>query len=199
MTHSSSIYLAIEGIDGTGKTFVARHIAEKFGFSTLREPSSGPIGSLIDKNGWNSTTDYFLFMADRAAFLRDGLPNGNVVSDRSLYSSYAYQGYYLRKSFDDVDRYFEFFMDTAKLLPAIPTDVFVLFCDVDVALGRVMKRGTASRFEKREYLEGVQELYHSLKGRIDNLVYIDSSGDLERLYGEVDRQVTQLLQRGRPL
>ncbi len=193
MTRSSSIYLAIEGIDGTGKTFVARHIAEKFNFSMIQEPSSGQIGKLISGNDWDPATDFFLFMADRTAMLKEEKKKGNVVSDRSLYSSYAYQGYYLRKSFGTADGYFDFFSRTAKLLPILPTHVFVLYCDVDVALGRVMKRGTTSRFEKREYLEEVQKLYYTLKGRIENIVYIDSGGTLDELYREVDSQVTKLL------
>jgi dTMP kinase len=199
LTPSSNIYLAIEGIDGTGKTFVAKHIAEKFNFSTIQEPSAGRIGSLIEENNWDPVTDYFLFMADRAEMLKDWVIRGNVVSDRSLYSSYAYQGYHLRKSFEDVNQYFDFFMKTAKLLPVLPTHVFILFCDVDVALGRVMKRGETSRFEKREYLNGVQELYFSLKGRINDLTYVDSNGSLDQLYEEVDRRVTKLLQQGRLL
>ncbi len=193
MTRSSNIYLAIEGIDGTGKTFVAKHVAETFSFATVQEPSSGNIGSLINGNDWDPVTDFFLFMADRAAVLKEGRNQGNVVSDRSLYSSYAYQGYYLSKMFKDVDQYFDFFMKTARLLPVLPTHVFILYCDVDVALGRVTKRGAVSRFEKREYLEGVQNLYYGLKGKLENLTYIDSNGNLDQLYAEVDEQVTKLL------
>ena len=195
MTRSSSIYLAIEGIDGTGKTYVARHISEKFGFSTLQEPSPGRIGSLIKDGDWDPVTDYFLFMADRSAMLKDLESSGNIVSDRSLYSSYAYQGYYLSKLFKDEDDYFDFFMKSAKLLPALPTHLFILYCDVDIALGRVMKRGATSRFEKREYLNGVQKLYFGLKGRLSNLVYVDSNGSLDELYIEIDKQVTTLLQQ----
>ena len=193
MTRSSNIYLAIEGIDGTGKTFVAKHVAETFSFATVQEPSSGNIGSLINGNDWDPVTDFFLFMADRAAVLKEGRNRGNVVSDRSLYSSYAYQGYYLSKMFKDVDQYFDFFIKTARLLPVLPTHVFILYCDVDVALGRVTKRGAVSRFEKREYLEGVQNLYYGLKGKLENLTYIDSNGNLDQLYAEVDEQVTKLL------
>jgi dTMP kinase len=193
LTRSSSIYLAIEGIDGTGKTYVAKHIVEKFNFSVVQEPSTGRIGSLISENNWDPVTDFFLFMADRAVMLRDKKSPGNVVSDRSLYSSYAYQGYYLSRLFEDVDHYYEFFVSTAKLLPVLPTHVFVLYCDVEIALRRVMRRGAASRFEKKEYLEGVQNLYYSLKGKIHNLVYVDSNGSLDQLYAEVDRQVTKLL------
>ncbi len=198
MTLSSNIYLAIEGIDGTGKTFVARHIVEKFGFKLLREPSPGRIGSLISETKWDPVTDFFLFMADRSAMLRDLQRDRRVVSDRSLYSSYAYQGYHLTKYFGGEDNYFRFFMEAARLLPALPTHIFVLYCDVDIALGRVRERGAPSRFEERDYLESVQKLYFGLKGRVGNVKYIDSNGTLDELYGEVDKELTELLRQVHP-
>jgi dTMP kinase len=198
LTHSSSIYLAIEGIDGTGKTYVAKHIAEKFNFSIIREPSSGVIGNLIKENSWNPATDFFLFMADRASMLKEADVGGNIVSDRSLYSSFAYQGYYLKNSFRDMNEYYDFFMGTAKLLPLLPTHLFVLFCEVDVALERVTKRGEVSRFERREYLQGVQEIYFDLKKRMKNVIFIDSNGSLNDLYEEVDEEVTRLLRPAHP-
>lgn len=198
MTRSSNIYLAVEGIDGTGKTYVAKHIAEKFNFSIIREPSSGAIGQLIKDNSWNPTTDFFLFMADRASMLKETEVEGNIVSDRSLYSSFAYQGYFLKNSFRDMKEYYNFFMNTAKLLPRLPTHVFVLFCEVDVALERVTKRGEVSRFEQREYLQGVQEIYFDLKKRMKNVTFIDSNGTLNDLYQEVDKEVTRLLRLAHP-
>lgn len=199
MTPSSDVYLAIEGIDGTGKTYVARHIAEKFDFSMIQEPSSGLIGSLIISNNWDPVTDFFLFMADRATMLREADIRGKYVSDRSLYSSFAYQGYYLKNSFEDFDGYFDFFMRAARLLPRLPTHVFLLYSDIEVALSRVSKRGEKSRFEREDYLRGVQELYFNLKGHIENLFFIDSNVDLDSLYAEVDRKVTELLQPVHPL
>lgn len=199
MTHSSRIYLAVEGIDGTGKSYVANHIVEKFKFEKLQEPSNNSIGSLIKDGNWDSITDFFLFMADRSQMLKELKVDGNLVSDRSLYSSFAYQGYYLKNEFRDIDRYFDFFMNTAKLLPMLPTDVIVLYGDVGSALDRVTNRGTVTRFEKKEYLEGVQELYFALKDRLKNVTFIDTDVRLEELCRKVDVEVTSLLRRVHPL
>lgn len=199
LTLSSNIYLAIEGIDGTGKTYVAKHIMEKFDFSLIQEPSQGPIGLLIKQNHWEPITDFFLFMADRSTMLKRERTKGNVVSDRSLYSSFAYQGYYLKDSFEDLKHYFDFFMETARLLPVLPSHVIVLFSDVDTALDRVKKRGDVSRFERKEYLQGVQDLYFELGKLIENVVLVDSNGSLDELYSSVDKEVTRLLQQARPL
>lgn len=198
MTHSSDIYLAVEGIDGTGKTFVTRHIAEKFGFTKIQEPSNGPIGSLIENGNWDPSTDFFLFMADRVELLKIVHDKKNIVSDRSLYSSYAYQGVYLKNYFGNFDEYFHFFMSAAKLVPLLPTHIFVLYCDVNVALKRVNKRGESSRFERAEYLKGVQDLYFNLKDKISNVTYIDSNVSLDELYGNVDDRVISLLRQARP-
>ncbi|MGC8644652.1 MAG: dTMP kinase [Thermoplasmata archaeon] len=198
MIPSSRIYLAIEGIDGTGKTYVARHVAERFNFLMIQEPSSGEIGTIIRSREWDPVSDFFLFMADRADMLRR-VPEGiNIVSDRSLYSSFAYQGYHLWKRFQSIEGYFDFFTRTSKLLPMLPTHVFVLLCDVDLALNRVMERGGTSRFERRDYLEAVQKLYLELNNVARNVTYIDSNVTLNQLYESVDREVTRLLQQGRP-
>ncbi|MEM3313721.1 MAG: hypothetical protein QXT48_05045 [Thermoplasmatales archaeon] len=88
MTPSSRLYVAVEGIDGTGKTFVARHISEKFNFIMVQEPSDSDIGMLVRKSKWDPATDFFLFMADRANMLRNLPSDVNIISDRSLYSSF---------------------------------------------------------------------------------------------------------------
>ncbi|MEM0128486.1 MAG: dTMP kinase [Thermoplasmatales archaeon] len=193
MTPFSRIYLAVEGIDGTGKTYVAKHISEKFNFIMAREPSNTEIGAVINSGQWDPITDFFLFMADRSNTLR-GLPkDGNIVSDRSLYSSFAYQGYDLWKKFGTFERYFSFFNDVSKLLPALPTHVFVLFCNVNTALERIKGRGKLSRFERLEYLEGVQKLYLELGNVAENVTYVDSNVTLEKLYESVDKEVIKLL------
>jgi len=195
LIHTSRLYIAIEGIDGTGKTHVADHISEKFGFVKIQEPSNDELGKFIVNKNWDPLTDFFLFMADRSNFLKDLGPDKNFVSDRSLYSSYAYQGVYLLKKFPSYDDYFNFFMQIGKLLPRIPDFVFVLYSDVDLALDRIGKRGTFSRFEKREFLEGVQQMYFKLKGRMNNLKFIDSNCSLDELFHSVDKEITELLPR----
>ncbi len=196
MTHSSRIYLAIEGIDGTGKTYVADYISKKYSFVKLQEPSKSELGNFISNGAWDPVTDFFLFMADRASFLKDLPRDTNYVSDRSLYSSFAYQGYYLMERFRGIDEYFEFFMNSSKILPFLPTHVFVLFSDVDLALKRISGRGKLTRFEKRDYLEKVQEIYFSLKGRVENIKFVDSNNALDDLFKLIDKEITSLSPRG---
>jgi dTMP kinase len=101
-------YVAFEGIDGAGKTTVARAVADRLGdrgFDVLwvREPGGTAAGEAIRRillepgavlGDW---TEALLFAAARAQLaaevLSPALEAGRVVvSDRSVYSSLAYQG-----------------------------------------------------------------------------------------------------------
>jgi dTMP kinase len=105
---SEGRYLALEGIEGAGKSTVATLIAERLsagGIDVLRvrEPGDTPTGErirsiLLEPGGevapW---TEAMLFAAARAqlaaAVVGPALRAGRwVVSDRSVYSSLAYQG-----------------------------------------------------------------------------------------------------------
>lgn len=101
-------YVAFEGVDGAGKTTVASRVAERLaarGFDVLsvREPGGTPTGEAIRKillglggvvADW---AEALLFAAARsqlaAEVIGPALVAGrSVVSDRSVYSSLAYQG-----------------------------------------------------------------------------------------------------------
>jgi len=101
-------YVAFEGIDGAGKTTVARLVAEQFRAAGedvvfFREPGGTPVGEeirhvLLDPSGTMAAwPEAMLFAAQRAQLAVDviapALADGRiVVSDRSVYSSLAYQG-----------------------------------------------------------------------------------------------------------
>jgi dTMP kinase len=101
-------YAAIEGVDGAGKSTVASGVATVFegrGHEVVRvrEPGGTPVGEAIraillgtesDLSDW---TEALLFAAARSqlasSIVAPALAAGKVViSDRSVYSSLAYQG-----------------------------------------------------------------------------------------------------------
>lgn len=104
----SARYIAIEGIDGAGKTTVAEAVAERLAelgndVVGVREPGGTSIGEavrgvLLDPRGEMAAwTEALLFAAGRAQLAAEvvgpALESGKVVvSDRSVYSSLAYQG-----------------------------------------------------------------------------------------------------------
>lgn len=101
-------YVAFEGVDGAGKTTVAALVAEQlaargFDVLTVREPGGTPTGEairgiLLGLGGVVSDwAEALLFAAARSQLAAEvvgpALAAGRaVVSDRSVYSSLAYQG-----------------------------------------------------------------------------------------------------------
>lgn len=102
-------YVAFEGVDGAGKSTVAAGVAERlaaagFDVVTVREPGGTPTGEgirriLLGLGGevadW---AEALLFAAARSQLVTEvvgpALAAGRaVVSDRSVYSSLAYQGF----------------------------------------------------------------------------------------------------------
>jgi dTMP kinase len=108
MTGTTGRYLALEGIEGAGKSSVAGTVAQRLeahGVEVLRvrEPGGTPTGErirslLLEPGGEVSPwTEAMLFAASRsqlaASVVAPALAAGTwVVSDRSVYSSLAYQG-----------------------------------------------------------------------------------------------------------
>ncbi len=159
-------YIAIEGIDGAGKTglvelLVPSLISRGHAVSRLREPtdaflraqgarmlSNDPIGAAL------------CFTVDRAMLRPEVdrcLDRGEViVQDRSFYSTLAYQGAKLdRATSQEIER-------IERSVAREPDVVLYLDLPVDVAMGRVAHRGHADVFEDAAYLEEVRRRFERL-------------------------------------
>jgi dTMP kinase len=140
-------YLAIEGIDGAGKTTVAGAVADRLeerGLDVLRvrEPGGTPTGESIRQillgraNLMEDWTEALLFAAARAQLAAEvigpALESGRaVVSDRSVYSSLAYQGGARRLGVDRVRA-----VNEAGLGGVWPAQVVLLRIDPAAGLAR---------------------------------------------------------------
>ena len=106
MTDEPEIFIALDGVDGSGNTthtsLLAKWIWESLGRKTLltKEPTTGPTGRLIREYlrmpGTSSATDALLFAVDRMEhvekIIKPALSKDMaVVTDRYLESSIAYQ------------------------------------------------------------------------------------------------------------
>ena len=101
-------YLAFEGIDGSGKTSLINELSKKLNesnvnFNIVREPGGSKLGEgirellLSHDYDVDSTSEALLMSASRAQLIQEivkpAIDNGHVViTDRSAYSSVAYQG-----------------------------------------------------------------------------------------------------------
>ncbi len=188
--------IAVEGIDGAGKTVNARWLVKrlvKAGWKAeyTREPTKGPIGrtlrALLARGDTNPEIDALLFAADRLhhirTFIEPKLREGFVVvSDRYLYSSIAYQGALTgdRRWVELVNRY------------CLPPDLaFYLDVDPVVGLGR-KSRSNMRAFEDPSVLERVRAVYLELCSE-GMMVRIPADRELRAVRDELARVIRERL------
>jgi dTMP kinase len=139
-------YLALEGGDGSGKTTVVAALAgrlEARGHQVVvvREPGGTELGErvrdiVLDSDHVDRWAEVFLFAAQRSQLARDvilpALETGAwVITDRSYYSSIAYQGRARGLGEARVRQINEIGLEGVE-----PDHVFVLVVDPDTALRR---------------------------------------------------------------
>ena len=179
-------YVAVEGIDGAGKSTVAAAITASFEAAglevvTVREPGGTVTGEaireiLLDRSdpldGW---TEALLFAAARAQLaarvIGPALAAGRiVVSDRCVYSSLAYQGAGRGLGIDRVRA-----VNEAGLRGVWPERVVLLRVAADTGLARERQADRISR-EGLGLQERVAEAYDALAAaEPDRFVVVDAS------------------------
>jgi len=147
-------YIAFEGLEGCGKSTHVTRLAEKIGAVATREPGGTRIGSLLRSiladpanTDLSPRTELLLMTADRAQHMSEliepALVKGtHVVSDRSVYSTLAYQGYGRGL---DVDTLLN--INTWALNGTLPDIVVWIQITTDEASARLAKRDL-DRFER---------------------------------------------------
>lgn len=141
-----SRYIGLEGGDGSGKSTIIAELAERFRAEghevvTVREPGGTGLGEvvrelLLDSEHVDPWAEVLLFAAQRAQLAREvilpALGRGAwVLSDRTYYSSIAYQGRARGMGEELVREINEIGLDGV-----VPNLVFVLDVDPSVALDR---------------------------------------------------------------
>jgi dTMP kinase len=147
-------YIALEGAEGCGKSTHAKRLAEAIGAVVTRETGGTPIGQRLRVILHDTTVtdlddhaETLIVAADRAQHMaevvRPALAAGqHVVSDRSVYSTLAYQGYGRGLPVDEVRRINEWAMGDIW-----PDLVILLSVPSDVSAERLRKR-ELDRFEQ---------------------------------------------------
>ena len=157
-------YIVFEGVDGSGKTTLAKMLYERLPNPKIftKEPGSplsdfcvGIRGMILDGAAQDISkhTYAYLFAADREEHMRrvvyPALKTGKwVVSDRSVISDFAYRphhGNHVRR------RHLRQFWEANPI-------VFYVDIDDDVAIGRMTARGSFNEFEKAHVVGKIDKL-----------------------------------------
>jgi dTMP kinase len=166
-----NLFIALEGIDGSGKSTQLKLLAQHFKsighqVITTCEPTDGPIGKLIrDIFNHRVEADHRviagLFIADRLDHLLNKetgilkkLEEGfTVISDRYYFSSYAYQGAHM-----PLDWVIQANSLSAELLRP-DLNVFIDI-SIETSMQRIQQgRSSVELFETRENLELVKSTF----------------------------------------
>lgn len=199
---STPVYIALEGAEGCGKSTQARHLADTIDAVLTRETGGTRIGqrlrAILHDNGVTDLDDHaetLIVAADRAQHLaevvRPALDAGrHVVSDRSVYSTLAYQGYGRGLPVDEVRAINEWAIgDTWP-------DLVILLTVPDEVTAERMRKRELDRFEQagdtfhRRVHNGFAEM---AAADPEGWVVIDASGPLDEVSRSIRSAVRQRL------
>jgi len=205
-------YIALEGIDGSGKTtqvdMLERYFKEQ-GKEVVRthEPRrDGVMGGLVDeiltgKSKIPSVALQYLFAAQRATFMEEmvmpALTRGAIViTDRCFWSSvpYGLLDKYESEKEENPDQLLAALSILSMYHEFISPDItFVLDVSIDTAGDRLAGKGKAAEiYEKREKLERLKEGYAFLFEKFpDELVKIDA----EKTPEDVEKDILEELKK----
>lgn len=195
------VLIAIEGIDGAGKTTMVQRLSEHFRrqhykVSSFKEPTNGKYGKIIKdlaqngRDGLTALEEMELFLKDRKENryknIEPALQNNEIVfMDRYYYSSIAYQG---ARGLDK-----NLILRENEKIAIKPELVIILDCAVKIGLNRIKyQRGdTPNHFEKEEHLEEARKIFQQMKAPYIQL--IDSSRPEDKVFEHVKHIVTGIL------
>jgi len=185
-------FVVIEGIDGCGKSSVARRVARKLGKRAVftREPTDTWLGRAVrqgDAKEVSPYTDALLFMADRAQhteriaswLAQDRL----VVCDRYYHSTVAYQAASLRGTFEGDP--FKWLLEANLRISIRPDLTVLLVIPPELSLERIKGRAEYSRFERLGFLKEVHRNYLRLARSDRSIVKVDAARDLDSVVEDV--------------
>ncbi|MFZ8966315.1 MAG: dTMP kinase [Ilumatobacteraceae bacterium] len=196
-------YIAFEGVEGCGKSTHVKRLAAYLDAVVTREPGGTAIGTTLREIMANTANTHLspraealLMSADRAQHLHElvvpALESGrHVVSDRSVYSSLAYQGYGRQLDLDQLRRFNDF-----AIASRWPDLVVYLRVDLAAVRARLEKRDT-DRFEREDdaFFRRVMNGFDQLAEREpDRWLVIDARPPKDELELTIRRAVCERLE-----
>lgn len=176
------IFIAIDGIDGSGKTTLSGHLEAllaSFDPEVTKEPTADTewgkrlrMSAVQGRLPRQQEIEYF--HKDRLHhienFIKPHLDSGGIViCDRYVDSTLAFQAH----DETDADSMYASFLNEI----IVPDVTFLLKCPVEIGLSRISaNRPEKSTFEKEDTLRKAKIIYDSRRMKGENYVEIDASG-----------------------
>lgn len=183
------LFITIEGIDGSGKSSVAKKLQEDFkamGFTVIltREPGGTVFGQQVRKIlherdfALEPKAEFLLFAADRSQhfeeLIKPSLKEGAIViSDRNAESSLAYQGYGRSVDIDKIKMINLWATDNI-----VPDIILYLQIDYQTANNRIKERNkklTAFEQENKDFFEKVINGFETIFSKRKNVITLDAT------------------------
>jgi dTMP kinase len=187
-------YVALEGVEGAGKSTVAKTLDARLTARgrevvVVREPGGTPIGEeirrlLLHDRSMADWTEAALFAAARAELVHQivgpALDRGAIVlSDRTYYSSLAYQGGARGLGIAAIRALNEQVLDGV-----LPDLVVVLDVDPELGFDRETDRDRIGS-EGVDFQRAVSAAYHRLAREDPRVVLLDTATGLEAVTDEI--------------
>ncbi|MFZ9707986.1 MAG: dTMP kinase, partial [Ilumatobacteraceae bacterium] len=195
-------YIAFEGLEGCGKSTHVTRLAAALGAVATREPGGTTIGAslratMIDAANTmlSPRAEALLMAADRAQHLDElvtpALQRGqHVVSDRSAFSSLAYQGYGRQLDLAMLKQFNSWAINNRW-----PDLVVYIDVPLDILLERLKKR-ELDRFERedRSFFERIARGFNEMaKTEPERWLIVDGTPPKDELAATILREVTSRL------
>ncbi len=184
-------YVAFEGIDASGKSTQAKLFCKflkdaGYNIFCTKEPGgskeTSKLREILLKENLNPKAKLFLFLADRAVhtdLINRQLKKSVVVSDRSLFSTIAYQsfGEGLDRSFVEQSNLFA----TGGLLPDI---TFIIDIDMDLMHKRLTEKDVMES-KGDDFFRRVKKGYEYIAENFDNVHIIDGNRAIDDIFKDI--------------
>ena len=182
-------YVAFEGVDGSGKTSyieeLSNHLEKKsINFKVVREPGGSKLGEgirnllLSHEYEVEPLTEALLFSANRSnlveEIIKPSIKNGvKILSDRSAYSSVAYQGVGRDLGFDKI-----YEINDIAIGGFWPEKVVLLDIDPEISLKR-QKINDRIGSSDLDFFKRVREGYLELADKFkEKFLIVDANNEL---------------------
>ena len=200
---STGRYIALEGAEGTGKSTHAARLATHLGAVLTRETGGTDIGARIrtilhdtSLTHLSYRAEALLTAADRAQHIDEVIAPAlragrHVVSDRSVYSTLAYQGYGRGLPIADVREINEWAVDSCW------PDLVILIDTPTEVLERRMRGRQLDRFEREDdgFHARVRNGFRTMaEADPQHWVVIDGGATMEGVSSSIRRCVSERLQ-----